>query len=343
MAEERRAVAAGERPASQPPGTPADNTPNTPGGGTPFAANSAPVKAWESDDDEEEERNCKIGCRLHVGHIMTEKEKASIKLNIASSDLQGTVGGTAAPGAQSPSRAGTRGGTAGGDRPASRVATASSHIRLFAKELLDAAFRSSPPEWSAKYEEFATNGGFGSVAWLDFPINETASEEMVSKMIKQIEMFLDSVPKDYAKPLYVASKVSVRSLTSRDVRRFLRIELFSDRDPFTELEKLLPPKTVLKDVIDHLSLNVLLNVSLDELLELTKQFVNYEHKCYGPQEEELGEKGMDPSVYMNSVKQRRKAALRAAKAAGNKDMSVKEVSGACAPCRGENDRIPNLP
>ena len=299
MAEERRASQLGLPPPTNTPpvATPSDG--NAPPAIISSSNNFAPdskttVKAWESDSDsdDDDERNSKIGCRLFVGHQLTEKEKASIKINVASSGLQGVLGGGGAtPGSPSKaaggtSRPGTRPGSTGGARPA----TAASHIGLFGKELLETVFRTASPEFIAQNAPFAEAGGFGSVLWIDFPIEELASEDLVAKMVKQVEYLLEAVPRDYAKPLYVASRVSVASLTARDERRFLRIELYSDRDPFVELEKMLPPKTVLKDIVDHLSLNLLFNVSLDELLELTKQFVNLEHKCYGPQEEELGEK-----------------------------------------------------
>ncbi len=303
------------------PGTP--GKPSTPAASTSYASGfaaggSTVVKAWESDsDEEEEERNCKIACRLAVGHVLTEK-RSSIKFDIAASDISG---GTMPP----PTAASGRPTTTGSQRPASRTQTAASHIRLFAKELLEGAFRTASPEWNLKNELVAQAGGFGSVMWVDFPIQEIANDEMIEKLIKQITCFLDCVPRDYAKPLYAASKVEVVSLTSRDSRRFLRIQLLNDRDPFLEVEKFLPPDIKIKDAIDHLSLHVDMNVSLDDILKLTSQFLNYEHRCYGPQEEELGEKGMDPSVFHNAVKQRRKAALRAARTVANKEMSVKEM------------------
>lgn len=138
-------------------------------------------------------------------------------------------------------------------------------------------------------------------------------------------MFLDSVPSDYALPVYTSSKVEVAQLTTSDTRRFIRVTLLNERDPFEEVEKFLPPGCHIKDAINDLSLHVDLNVTLDDILALTKQFLGYDERLYGPQEDELGEKGMDPAVYMNSVKQRRKAALRASKAARNKAMPLSEM------------------
>ncbi|GMH98051.1 hypothetical protein TrST_g10758 [Triparma strigata] len=296
-----------------------------------FAPGGLVKPAWESDEEEEEEeKNCKINARLAIGHV-TKATVSSIKFDIAATNIGGGANATAPPPPStsgggrpsSPMRAGTP-STPG--RPVSRGQTAASHIRTYAYHILTDAFRTADAEWNRKNETIAQEGGgYKSVTWIDFPVNDTASEELENKCIAQLTRAFDSVPKDYAKSLYVSNKVEMVHLSSRDAKRYIRVTLLNNRDPFLEVEKFLPPDIKLKDAIDNLSLHVDLNVGLDDILALTQQYVGFEERCYGPQEDELGEKGMDPSVFMNSVKQRRKAALRAAKKAHRKEMSLPEM------------------
>ncbi|GMH64446.1 hypothetical protein TL16_g03960 [Triparma laevis f. inornata] len=295
-----------------------------------FAPNSLVKPAWESDEEEEEEeRNCKINARLAIGHI-TDKPVSSIKFDIAATNIGGGgIANAPLPATSNGSRPSSpmRGATPGTPgRPVSRGQTAASHIRTYAYHILNDAFRTADAEWNQKNESIAQeSGGYKSVTWIDFPIHDTASEELVNKALAQLTRAFDSVPKDYAKSLYVSNKVEMVQLSSRDTKRYLRVTLLNNRDPFLEVEKFLPPDIKLKDAIDSLSLHVNMNVGLDDILALTQQYVGYEDRCYGPQEDELGEKGMDPSVFMNSVKQRRKAALRAAKKAHKKEMPLSEM------------------
>eukprot|EP00520_Triparma_pacifica_P017580 CAMPEP_0118648718 /NCGR_PEP_ID=MMETSP0785-20121206/9310_1 /TAXON_ID=91992 /ORGANISM="Bolidomonas pacifica, Strain CCMP 1866" /LENGTH=1087 /DNA_ID=CAMNT_0006540939 /DNA_START=20 /DNA_END=3279 /DNA_ORIENTATION=+ len=308
---------------------------------TLFAANSAPgvsVKAWESDsEEEEEERNCKVACRVAVGHVKVEK-KSSIKFDIAASNIGSTANPVTAPSSATPSNpfaptpsSPTRPTTGGNgppgspSRPRSRGQTAASHIRLYARDILNNVFQTAGAEWNMKNEQSAASGGFKSVTWFDIPVKAEAKEELVNKVINQLIMFLDSVPKDYAHPVYTSSKVELVTLSSRDPKPYIRITLLNERDPFEEVEKFLPPDIKIKDAIDNLSLHVDLNISLDDIIALTKQFAGYKDRLYGPQEDELGEKGMDPAIFMNSVKQRRKAALRAARLARNKEMPLSDM------------------
>ena len=345
-----------------------------------FASNSTPgvtVKAWESDSEEEgeEERNCKLACRLAIGHV--KEKKASIKFDIAASNITtstpnpitappATPSNPLAPTPFSPTRPPASGNGAPGSpsRPRSRGQTAASHIRLYARDILNSVFQTAGVEWNLKNEQSAASGGYKSVAWVDIPVKAEAKEELVNKVVNQLVMFLDSVPKDYAHPVYTSSKVELVTLSSRDPKPYIRITLLNERDPFEEVEKFLPPEIKIKDAIDNLSLHLDLNVSLNDIMALTKQFAGYKEKLYGPQEDELGEvrmakggqdiiyfyldlfarrlpqltqplprlislapsqKGMDPAIFMNSVKQRRKAALRASRMARNKDMPLSDM------------------
>jgi len=158
------------------------------------------VKAWESDsEEEEEERNCKIACRLAVGHLTSEK-KASMKFDIAASNLGSAANPNpvSAPAAatintfnpfasntpSSPTRPPTTGnGTPGSpNRPRSRGQTAASHIRLYARDVLNSVFQTADAEWNLKNQQTAASGGYKSVFWFDFPVKENAKEELVNKV-----------------------------------------------------------------------------------------------------------------------------------------------------------------
>ena len=120
---------------------------------TPFSPSSTPgvtVKAWESDsEEEEEERNCKIACRLAVGHLGSAA-KSSLKFDIAASKTGVGNGGALNVNAkqQSKLRPSTTPGTP--SRPRSRAQTAASHIRLYGSDVLGGAFRTASTEWNLK-------------------------------------------------------------------------------------------------------------------------------------------------------------------------------------------------
>jgi len=298
--------------------------------------------AWDSDDegnngdsdDDENDKESKLAVSIAVGHIQKEKP-ASIKFDFAASGEGVGVSiaggdGTGQPQQlqqgqqQMPTPNNSRPNTGQSSRPTSQGANvAHSHIRLYAKQVLDDAFRTASPDWALKHQETKV---FASALWVDFAVREEAGEALIKKMVEQISFFLDSVPRDYAKPLYVASKVEEVTLSSsRDAKKYIRITFLNDVDPFYEFEKILPPKTHPKDMVDKLSLHFEFNLTLREILNLTGQFVDYDKRCFGPQEDELGEKGMEPAVFVNSVKQRRKAALRAAKRIAKKEMPLEDM------------------
>ena len=298
-----------------------------------------PKNAWDSDNEEsDDEKDSKLAVSVAVGHIAKEKP-ASIRFDIAASGEGVGVSSTTANNTnnnnnnnantnnnntKTPSRPNT--GQSQTSRPPSqaRGQTASSHIRLYAKQVLDDAFRTASPEWCSRYSEKIKV--FGSTTWVDLKLNPDASEILIAKLIDQLEKFLDSVPRDYARPLYTATKVEEVSMGSRGIEdKYIRLIFLCDRDPFDEYEKILPPGTHPKDIIEKLSLHFEFNITLEQILKLTSQFLDFEGRCFGPQEDELGEKGMEPAQFVNTVKQRRKAALRAAKKIQKKEMPLEEI------------------
>ena len=297
-------------------------------------ASPAPKKksAWGSDDEKSDDeddagnRNAKIAARISVGHVVPagDKVKSSIKFDVAATDVGGAPQtAAAAAAAAKPKTPATPTSRGGQSSQGARPKTAASHIRLFAAQLLNDAYRSAKADWAEKYQ--AQHPKFNSVTWIDFPVRDGANDDLIRRAVDELSRFFESIPKDYSRPLYDASKVEVCSLNSRDIAKYIRVTLFADRDPFEEIEKNLPGGVKAHDVVEYISGHVEFNVTLDEVIALAKQFVDFEHRCYGPQEDELGDKGMDPVAYVNSVKARRKAALKASKAVANKTMELAEV------------------
>jgi len=84
--------------------------------------------------------------------------------------------------------------------------------------------------------------------------------------------------------------------------KILRVIFYNDTDHITEMEDILDFSPPLMTSIGGLKIKCEFGLDMMELLALVGQFEGYERKCYGPQEEELGEQEVNPFVFNRRVR-----------------------------------------
>lgn len=106
---------------------------------------------------------------------------------------------------------------------------------------------------------------------------------------------------------------SISSIDNSNYQKQLIVYLMRREDLVKELEANLPKTFYMTRAMRSLDVDLQFNETLQELYEKATKYLNFERKVYGPQEEELGEDGMNPIKFAKVCKQRKDAALLAAK------------------------------
>jgi hypothetical protein len=91
-------------------------------------------------------------------------------------------------------------------------------------------------------------------------------------------------------------------------RRIVLIALTHKEDHFRKYEDFMPPGLSVTRVFRHVMLEVNLKSSLEELYEKSLPFEHSDERLFGPQEDELGEDGMNPIRFAKLCRERMKAA-----------------------------------
>jgi hypothetical protein len=160
----------------------------------------------------------------------------------------------------------------------------------------------------------------GMVMWFDMSLKSGVIDTQIEVLSEQIRACLNSIPGDYSGHFFSSCRVRQLYVGSRSPRKILRVELFAERDVLSEVEDQLPFDEALSSVIKSLTIRLECGVGLSDMIRLASQYEDYERRCYGPQEEELGEKAMNPFFFNRQVRERRAAALQAA--AGTSAMDI---------------------
>ena len=90
-------------------------------------------------------------------------------------------------------------------------------------------------------------------------------------------------------------------------RRVVFIALTRKIDSLRKYEDLLPPGSLITRAVRHAQVKVETKKDLNTLYEESLPFENYEERLFGPQEDELGEDGMNPIRFAKLCKERLKA------------------------------------
>jgi hypothetical protein len=92
------------------------------------------------------------------------------------------------------------------------------------------------------------------------------------------------------------------------VQRIVLVVLLHEDDVFRKLEDTLPPGILLTRTVREMQLEINLKNTLSELYQYAFPFDHYRDRLFGPQEDELGEEGMNPLRYAKLCRKRQMAA-----------------------------------
>ena len=87
-------------------------------------------------------------------------------------------------------------------------------------------------------------------------------------------------------------------------RRVVLLGLLHEKDWFKEIEDSLPAGLLVTRALRDFSIKLMLNSTLKELYEASLPFEFFEQRMYGPQEDEIGEEGMNPLRFAKTVRQK---------------------------------------
>jgi hypothetical protein len=88
-----------------------------------------------------------------------------------------------------------------------------------------------------------------------------------------------------------------KSVRKTPKQRVVIVSLLSDEDHYRNLEDALPSGMVITRSLRSVKLRADLMTTFADVLSVSKEFVNFEEKLFGPQENEIGESGMNPLRY----------------------------------------------
>lgn len=180
---------------------------------------------------------------------------------------------------------------------------------ILAPDLLD-YFKKRVP---ATQTTFEVNVPFGTSFWTIFNISPSTTAQEESMLIKLLVNFFESVPLDYRSNFY--TKVEAKSLKMQspgvdgDARIFnvVILLLLHEEDWFRNIEEKLPPGILLSRAFRKVDFSLRCLDSLDDLYKSSLSFESFDERLFGPQEDELGEEGMNPIRFAKLQRQRQQA------------------------------------
>lgn len=169
---------------------------------------------------------------------------------------------------------------------------------------------------------------YGSVFWYTVRVKESATDEEVHCLYQTAINFWNSIPVDYrcntythvaGDIFYLTKEYTVEEMFGGDevkamkpYPRIILIVLLHETDFYRDFESKLPSGVLITRALRNFNFDLKLTSSLKEIYESALPFENYEDRIYGPQEDELGEDGMNPLKFAKMCRQRQKAVREAA-------------------------------
>ena len=196
----------------------------------------------------------------------------------------------------------------------------------------------------------------GCVFWVVLNVGSHASSQEAYTLLRTATNFFESIPLDYRHEVYksvksqmfyveppgVASDNGDDAADTKPVQRcteyprVICIALLHPRDPFEQLEdRVTAANLFFTRTIRSLSLDIRVLKTLDELYTESDEFFSFEEKLFGPQEDELGEEGMNPLRFAKLCRKRQQAAQEAIK---NAPQMTTELLREHLTMRGLSDR-----
>ena len=170
---------------------------------------------------------------------------------------------------------------------------------------------------------------YGTVTWLGLSIAEGVNDKEELILQKTLENCFESIPLEYRSDLYTDVQTRVFNIPrageevdsddsdnddgasgehSESHKRVLVLCLLHEEDRFMNLEEEMPARVTLTRGIRRASVNLSMIQSIKEMYEESLPFESYLDRLFGPQEDELGDEGMNPLHFAKFQRQRVKAA-----------------------------------
>jgi len=184
---------------------------------------------------------------------------------------------------------------------------------------------------------------FGTVSWIGFEVNNDATFEQATLLLQTTKNFFDSIPWDARSDVYTNVEGDVFTLEQQKVENeetitkrsyIVMVALLHEVNVTQQLEDQLPAGLLLSRAIRNMKIDLRCTESFAELYKAAIPHENIQERLFGPQEDELGEEGMNPIRFAKMCRQRKTAALNAVEKAAS--MSIPELKKHCQ-MRGISD------
>jgi hypothetical protein len=148
--------------------------------------------------------------------------------------------------------------------------------------------------------------------WFNLLVKSGASEAELTIVLETAMNFFKAIPWEFHQDIYSSVEGEVFYLHSSDAinttgnQRIVMIALLHEKDGWKNLESSLPPDIFMTRAFKSIDFSICLHQSLTELYAQSLDYVEYLSRLFGPQEDELGEEGMNPLRFAKSCRHAKK-------------------------------------
>ena len=182
---------------------------------------------------------------------------------------------------------------------------------------------------------------FGTIGWFSLNIADGTTKEEEHILSTTIENMFNSIPEDYRVGSYTAAQTRIFNLPLEEEddddfdpdtvhapkeihhHRIMIVGLLHEVDRFQEMEEMLPANILISRSLRNIAIQVKCISSIKELYDSSLPFESFEDRLFGPQEDEIGEEGMNPLRFAKLQRQRLNAAQTSIEKAT--DMAVEKI------------------
>lgn len=171
----------------------------------------------------------------------------------------------------------------------------------------------------------APESNFGTAAWIAITISKgvTTQDELILSTC--VINFFECIPAEYRFGSYTSVRTKILYMPSENDddddsdaemdpslinnrQRIMLVVFLHEVDRFTELEENMPAGVLISRAIRNLAFQVELVPTITQLYQHSKAHEGFEERLFGPQEDELGDEGMNPLRFAKLQRQRLNAA-----------------------------------
>ena len=181
-----------------------------------------------------------------------------------------------------------------------------------------------------------------TVLWISLMCEKGMPYEQAEITRETLHRTFEGIPYDYRCNFYRYTKSKVFHLPPEEARRgpdylgekcippisnysfVVVLALLHENDIYLSIETMFARSNVaVTRALRNFSFSLKVRQSLSEVITASREYDNYESRLFGPQEEEIGEEGMNPIRFAKACRRRRQDLENAAEAA--KNMTVGEL------------------